>query len=64
MEGEEPHRLPSRERPYVVYFERPRCPVCHSSRLRAHRTSRHGDESLTRHSVCQDCGQRVHIVVE
>ena len=51
-------------RPRYVFHRRPRCPVCGGSRLLAYRTSRHGDETITRHTRCADCGQRVYLVLE
>ena len=58
---EQPER---RERPRYVFARLPRCPACNSTKLRAYRTSRHGDDSLTRHSKCLACGQRLLIVLE
>jgi len=55
---------PPREGPPYLFIERPRCPNCGSLKLRTYRTSRHGDDSLTRHAACADCGQKVLIVLE
>jgi len=52
------------ERARYVYHRRPRCPCCQSASLKTQRTSRHGDESVTRHCVCRECGARVFLVVE
>lgn len=47
-----------------VFIERARCPSCGSARLRTYRTSRHGDESVTRHTECRDCGQKFFVILE
>jgi hypothetical protein len=52
------------ERDRYVFIERPRCPLCSSLRLKTDRTERHGDESVTRHTHCRDCGAKFFVVVE
>jgi len=47
-----------------VHYQRPRCPTCGSRRLRSYRTTQNGDGSLTRHSRCLDCRQRLLVVAE
>ncbi len=49
---------------HYVHFTRPRCPVCGSVKLRAYRTIRNGDGSLTRYSRCKDCETKLIVVVE
>ncbi len=55
---------PPRDRPRYIRFQKPRCPVCDSTRLHAYRTCQNGDGSKTRYAKCADCGQRLLIVVE
>jgi hypothetical protein len=55
---------PPRERPQYVFCERPRCPCCGSIRLETYRTSRHGDEAVTRHTRCRDCRERFFVILE
>jgi hypothetical protein len=55
---------PQKDRPEYVFVERPRCPTCNGTRLLTYRTTRNGDDTLTRHAKCADCGQRVYVVVE
>jgi hypothetical protein len=57
-------RPEARERPRYVRCQRPRCPVCGSVRLLAYRTCQNGDGTLTRYAKCQECGQRLLIIVE
>lgn len=57
-------RTQAEGRPRYAWAKWPRCPECQSPRLRAYRTSRHGDSSITRHCKCQDCGARVYVVWE
>ena len=47
-----------------VFVERARCPRCGSLKLKTTRTERHGDESVTRHTVCRECGAKFYVVVE
>jgi DNA-directed RNA polymerase subunit RPC12/RpoP len=58
------HDIQPRERPRIVFVERPRCPACGSSRLQTYRTTQNGDSTVTRHSRCLACGQRLFVVVE
>jgi len=44
------------DRRFVVITTRPRCPRCGSTRLRAYRSTRAADGTVTRHSRCRDCG--------
>jgi DNA-directed RNA polymerase subunit RPC12/RpoP len=53
-----------RERPRIVFVERPRCPACGSIRLQTYRTTQNGDSTVTRHARCRDCSQRILVVVE
>ncbi len=55
---------PAARRDRYVFIERARCPFCDSLRLRTYRTSRHGDESVTRHTECRDCGQKFFVILE
>jgi hypothetical protein len=50
--------------PEYVYTVRPRCPHCGSVRLRSYKTRDNGDDTLTRYSICQNCGRRLVLVVE
>lgn len=52
------------ERRYSIYRRLPQCPRCHSTRLLAQRTTRHGDGSFTRHCRCEGCGARVYVTWE
>ena len=52
------------EQRHYIYFERPRCPECGSIRLRAYRSTKNGDRSVTRNSRCLDCGAKLIVVAE
>ena len=52
------------EERHYIYFERPRCPECGSIRLRAYRSTKNGDRSVTRNSRCLDCGAKLIVVAE
>jgi len=54
-------RTPKR---HYLHVERPRCPACGSVDIRAYRTTRNGDESITRYSRCKCCDARLILVVE
>ena len=47
-----------------VYIRRARCPVCGSADLKTTKTERHGDDSVTRHTTCRDCGHKFFVVLE
>ena len=47
----------------VLHFKRLRCPKCDSVRLKANGSPKKGGK-VRRYSTCQDCGQRLLIVVE
>jgi DNA-directed RNA polymerase subunit M/transcription elongation factor TFIIS len=53
-----------RDQPEYVYTQRPRCPICGSPRLKAYKTRKNGDDSVTRYSKCLACGRRLILVVE
>jgi DNA-directed RNA polymerase subunit RPC12/RpoP len=55
----QPHK-----RPQYVFATMVRCPACGSPRLRAYRTSRHGDDSVTRYTRCQACGEKFFLILE
>ena len=47
-----------------LHVVRLRCPSCDWPHLKAYRSTQSGDGSITRHSRCKRCGQRLLIVVE
>lgn len=48
-----------------VFAERPKCPACHATRLRAYRTTRNDDDgTLTRYTRCLICGQKFLLILE
>jgi len=50
--------------PIYIRVIAPRCPMCGGDRLRANHTERRPSGAKVRHSRCQDCGQKVRVVVE
>lgn len=57
-------RPAARSNDRYVFIERAKCPACGSVRLRTYRTSRHGDDSVTRHTECRDCGEKFFVILE
>lgn len=55
---------PRQLEPEIIEVQRPRCPNCGSSRLLAYKTRHGGDGTTTRHTRCEACGRRVHLVFE
>ena len=54
-----PNRLPS------VFYERWRCPVCLSVRLRVDKTlPEESDQSVTRYVECDSCAHRFRLIEE
>jgi len=47
-----------------IYFQRPRCPECGSTKFDGKGTQRNGDGSTTRYADCRGCGQKLLIVAE
>jgi hypothetical protein len=53
------------ERDRYVFTEWVRCPVCNSRNVRTKKTRpEEPDESVTRETVCRDCGWDFLVVVE
>lgn len=60
----EPRQPDAAEKRHYVHYERPRCPLCSSLKLRSNRTTQNGDGSVTRHSRCLTCGTRLIVVAD
>lgn len=52
------------DKPTLLFVERPRCPDCGCVRLLAYKTTKAGDDSITRRCKCADCGRKIHLVLE
>ena len=57
-------RAPQPDPSRYVYVAAPRCPRCASKRIRAYRSSKNGDGSVTRYVACVDCYHRFRLVIE
>lgn len=57
-------RSVSRDAVPTIVYERPRCPSCSSTRLRAGKSVTDADGVVTRDSRCRDCGERVFVIAE
>ena len=55
---------PRELKPDMVFITRPRCPSCGGTRLLTYKTRHGGDGTTTRHTRCEACGRRVHLVLE
>ena len=50
--------------PCLVFIERARCPECGSTDLQTQRSTRHGDDSISRRTKCRSCGLGFTVIVE
>jgi transposase-like protein len=59
-----PSTQPEPPRKRYAWFQRPRCPQCHSVRLRAYKTIHGAADTIYRYSQCQECQTKAIIVLE
>ena len=50
--------------PIYIYTVAPRCPWCNSTRLLANHTERRPTGTKVRHCRCQNCRQKIRLVIE